>query len=79
MLLCFALVVVQLVNIQFREAPALRASIYNPRNHDLKFDNQRGNIYASDGTLLATSVPSTSGTYKYSRQYPQGSLYSQPT
>jgi peptidoglycan glycosyltransferase len=77
MLLCFALVVVQLVNIQFREAPALRASIYNPRNQDLKFDNQRGNIYASDGTLLATSVPSTSGTYKDSRQYPQGALYSQ--
>jgi peptidoglycan glycosyltransferase len=77
MLLCFGLVVVQLVNIQFREAPALRASPYNPRNQVLKFDNQRGNIYASDGTLLATSVRSTSGSYKYNRQYPQGSLYSQ--
>jgi peptidoglycan glycosyltransferase len=77
MLLCFALVMVQLVNIQFREAPALRASIYNPRNQNLKFDNQRGNIYAADGTLLATSVPATSGPYKYARQYPQGSLYSQ--
>jgi peptidoglycan glycosyltransferase len=77
MLLCFGLIVVQLVNIQFRDAPALRASIYNPRNQVLKYENQRGNIYASDGTLLATSVPATSGSYTYNRQYPQGPLYAQ--
>ncbi len=77
MVLAFSLVVVQLVNIQFAKAPALRQSINNPRNAGKLFDNQRGNIYASDGTLLARSVRPSSGPYHYMRQYPQGSLYSQ--
>ena len=42
------------------------------------YDNQRGNIYASDGTLLAQSVRSASASpFLYLRKYPQGSLYSQ--
>jgi penicillin-binding protein A len=77
MLLCFSLVLVQLVNIQFIKAPALRASPDNPRNEGQQYDNLRGNIYASDGTLLADSVKATGGSYEYTRQYPQGSLYSQ--
>jgi peptidoglycan glycosyltransferase len=75
--LCFGLIVVQLVNIQFVKAPALRASPYNPRNEGQQFDNQRGSIYASDGTLLADSIKATSGNYTYVRQYPGGALYSQ--
>jgi penicillin-binding protein A len=77
MLLCFSLVLVQLVNVQFLRAPALRASSYNPRNISQKYDNDRGDIYAADGTLLADSVKATSGSFEYTRQYPQGSLYSQ--
>jgi len=77
MLLCFSLVLVQLVNVQYVKAPALRASAYNPRNASQKYNNQRGNIYAADGTLLAHSVRAISGSYLYTRQYPQGSLYSQ--
>jgi len=56
---------------------ALASDPKNPRNASLKFDNQRGQILASDGTVLAQSVPATSGSYKYQRVYPQGSLYSQ--
>jgi peptidoglycan glycosyltransferase len=77
MLLCFSLVLVQLVNIQFVKAPALRASADNPRNEGQQYDNLRGSIYASDGTLLADSIKATSGPYEYVRQYPQGALYSQ--
>jgi peptidoglycan glycosyltransferase len=77
MTVCFCLVVIQLVNVQFVKAPALRASPYNPRNVAKVFDNQRGDIYASNGLLLAKSVPATSGIYHYQRQYPQGPLYSQ--
>ena len=77
MVVCFGLVIVQLVNVQVLKAPALRASASNPRNEGKQYNNQRGNIYASDGTLLAESVRSSAGAYHYVREYPQGSLYAQ--
>jgi len=79
LMLCFALLVLQLVNIQVRQAPGLNATPRNPRNAAARFDNQRGDILAANGLLLAQSVPAPKGssTYAYVRQYPQGSLYSQ--
>jgi peptidoglycan glycosyltransferase len=77
MVLCFSAVVIQLVNIQYVEAPALRASRDNPRSGGTAADNLRGNIYASDGTLLAQSIRTSGGSYDYTRRYPEGSLYSQ--
>ena len=78
MIVCLAAVIVQLVNIQLVRGPALRESAANPRNASKVYDNQRGNIYASDGTLLAQSVRSSSASpFLYLRKYPQGSLYSQ--
>jgi penicillin-binding protein A len=78
LLLLLSLVIVQLINIQLVKAPTLQASQYNPRNAGKNLDNQRGNIYASDGTLLARSDPTGSSTsYRFVRTYPQGSLYSQ--
>jgi peptidoglycan glycosyltransferase len=71
MLLCFALVIVQLINIQFRRASTLANSPYNPRVAVKRFDNMRGTIYASDGQVLARSVKATSGAYHYMRQYPE--------
>ncbi|HVA09363.1 MAG TPA: penicillin-binding transpeptidase domain-containing protein [Acidimicrobiales bacterium] len=77
MLICFALVLVQLMNIQFRKANALANSPYNPQIAAKKFDNLRGTITLGDGTVLARSVriSSSSGQYNYKREYPQGSLY----
>ncbi len=80
MVLCFGLIVVQLVNIQFVKAHQLATSPNNPRVAVLKYDNPRGTIYAADGTtVLAKSVATTPGPYKYPysylRQYPQGPLY----
>lgn len=78
MLLCFGLVVFQLVNIQFVKAKALANSPYNPRVSVNHLDNQRGTIYAADGTVLAQSVKSTSvapGSPHYMRVYPQGPLF----
>jgi peptidoglycan glycosyltransferase len=78
MIVCLSAVIVQLVNIQLVRAPALRDSANNPRNSSKVYDNQRGNIYASDGTLLAQSVRSSSASpFLYLRKYPHGSLYSQ--
>jgi peptidoglycan glycosyltransferase len=78
MLLCFGLVVVQLVNIQFVKAKSLADSPYNPRVSKNVLDNQRGTIYAADGTVLAQSVKSTStspDSPHYMRVYPQGPLF----
>lgn len=76
MLLCFALIMIQLVNIQFRRAPALASSPLNPASTAKHFNNFRGSIYASNGALLAYSVKAKSGPYEYQRVYPYGSLYS---
>ena len=79
MVLCFGLVVVQLVNIQLVKAKQLSASPMNPRNAALADENARGDIYAADGTILAQSVPTPPGTtgykYDYVRKYPDGPLY----
>jgi penicillin-binding protein A len=76
--LCFVAVLAQLVNIQFRRATALNATATNPRNTAKRFDNDRGLILASDGSVLARSVPTgaPSGHYQYRRVYPTGPLYS---
>src|ERR1700683_5310465 len=79
MLICFGLVIFQLVNIQFVKAKSLASSPSNPQVAVLANQNGRGAIYAADGTVLAKSVPTPAGTkdyrYNYVRQYPQGPLY----
>jgi peptidoglycan glycosyltransferase len=81
MVACLGLVIVQLVNIQLVRAKSLATSPYNPRVSSQRFNNPRGEILASDGTVLAKSVPTPAGTnpadygYHYVRQYPQGPLY----
>jgi peptidoglycan glycosyltransferase len=78
---CLGLVVFQLVNIQLVKAKQLQTSAYNPRVSQLKNNNARGTIYASDGTVLAKSVRTPAGTnrvdypYDYVRQYPKGPLF----
>ena len=52
LILCFGLVIVQLTNIQFRRASALATSPDNPVNRAPNFDNDRGMIFAADGTPL---------------------------
>jgi penicillin-binding protein A len=79
LVLCFAAVLAQLVNIQLRKATALNASKTNPRNAALLADNNRGLILASTGKILAQSVKAPKGacdTTKYHRVYTTGSLFS---
>ena len=80
LILCFGLVVVQLTNIQFRKASALSTSPSNPVNRVPDFNNQRGEIFAANGKVLADSVrvaPKGSDSYQWQRQYPTGALFSQ--
>ncbi len=79
-ILCFGLVIVQLTNIQFHRASALAHSPGDPVNQVVNLDNERGEIFAADGTVLAQSVrvtPSTPGGFKYVREYPTKSLFAQ--
>lgn len=77
LILCFGLVLVQLVNVQFRQANALNSASANPRQVALKYSQTRGDILAADGSILAESVPTTSGLYKYQRVYPTKELFAQ--
>jgi penicillin-binding protein A len=77
---CFGLVLLQLINVQFGKASALSHSGDNPVNRVPNYDNDRGRIFASDGTLLAESVRVAAPgamTYQFQRRYPTGSLFSQ--
>ncbi|MDE3083381.1 MAG: hypothetical protein KGJ39_08195 [Acidobacteriota bacterium] len=74
-LLLFAAVAAQAINIQYFRAAALDASPLNPRISTASEQYPRGEIVAADGTVLAQSVP-TSGFYRYRRVYPMGSLTS---
>ncbi|MGH9109313.1 MAG: penicillin-binding transpeptidase domain-containing protein, partial [Acidimicrobiales bacterium] len=79
LVLCFAAVLAQLVNVQLRQASALDAASTNPRNASRHLDNFRGTILTSDGTVLARSVPVPNHKptqYEYARTYPGGFLYS---
>lgn len=82
MLLCFAALFVQLNNVQVAKARAYANAKDNPRTADVVADDPRGVIQASDGTVLAESVPAPAGNaygYKYQRKYPQGPLYGEIT
>ena len=69
MVICFVALFVQLNNIQIVKAHALATSSNNPRVLALQRNDPRGDILSADGIVLASSVPSTSGYYKYQRVY----------
>lgn len=78
MLLCFAVLFVQLNNIQVAKAHQYATAKGNPRITGTVAQDPRGIIQAADGTVLAQSVPAPANNaygYKYQRQYPQGSLF----
>ncbi|HEX3794642.1 MAG TPA: hypothetical protein VHV57_09085, partial [Acidimicrobiales bacterium] len=76
LIVCFVLVLLQLVNIQVRKASSLNASAENPRNLAKQFDNDRGTIRAANGTVLARSVKiDHPTTYQYRRTSPTGTLF----
>ena len=69
MVLCFVALFVQLNNIQILKAHALATSPNNPRVIQVDRNDPRGDILSADGVVLASSVPSTTGYYKYQRVY----------
>lgn len=73
-LLLFAALAVQSLNIQFFRAKALDSSPINPRLYAASLTATRGDIIAADGTILARSITLGSGQNLFKRVYPLGSL-----
>jgi peptidoglycan glycosyltransferase len=71
MLVCFGALFVQLNNIQVAKAKKYATNAANPRIRAEQYSQPRGDIIASNGVTLATSVlaPKGSGLYKYERVY----------
>ncbi len=67
--LCFIALFLQLNNVQVLKANSLANSPNNPRVVAVQHSQPRGSILSSDGVMLASSVPTTSGSYKYKRVY----------
>jgi penicillin-binding protein A len=83
MVLCFGVLFLQLNNVQVAKAKKYADDPANPRISAELYTQPRGEIVASDGTVLAQSVlsPPGSGLYKYQRVYPAATakLFSQIT
>jgi peptidoglycan glycosyltransferase len=79
-LLCFVAVFVQLNNLQVVQAHKYATAPGNPSVIAARYNETRGTITSSDGTILANSVKAPKGsTYAYQRQYPTGPLFGQIT
>jgi len=74
-LLCFGVLLAQLTNIQVRQAHQYATNPNNPAVIAQRFDQPRGIIQSANGVVLAESVPATSGSYEYQREYPDGPLF----
>ena len=69
MIVCFAALFVQLNHIQILDANSLANNPENPHVKLVARSQPRGDILSADGVVLASSVPSKGGTYKYQRVY----------
>jgi peptidoglycan glycosyltransferase len=76
MLLLFAILIGTSGYLQYWHASALNKSVLNPRLAAASQSSPRGDILASDGTVLAHSVPSGDSYFPWKREYPLGRLMS---
>ena len=75
MVVCFLALFLQLNNVQIKNGKSYANNPSNPSVVAAKYDQPRGIIQSSDGVVLAQSVRSHGGSYKYVRQYPLGALF----
>lgn len=78
LLVLFAVLFLQLNNLQVLQASKLSNASGNIRKTLDDYSRPRGTIQTADGVVVAKSTPTTD-QYKYQRQYPEGPLYSQIT
>jgi peptidoglycan glycosyltransferase len=78
-LVMFLILLVDVNYLQAVQAPSLANRPLNDRTEYQQSQVQRGNIVTADGVTIATSTPSTSGTFKWQRSYPGGPAYAPVT
>jgi cell division protein FtsI/penicillin-binding protein 2 len=78
-LLMFAVLLLNVNYLQAFQADGLTTKPSNVRAFEQQFQQQRGEIVAADGTVLAKSVATKNAIYKFQRVYPNGPLYSTVT
>jgi peptidoglycan glycosyltransferase len=78
LIVCFAVVFVQLNRIQVFNAKTLNDNPQNTRQVVRDFTRPRGDVITADGVVVAQSVPSND-RYQWLRQYPTKELFGQVT
>jgi peptidoglycan glycosyltransferase len=78
-LLMFIVLLLNVNYLQVFQADGLTTKPSNVRAFEQQFQQQRGQIVAADGTVLAKSVATNNAIYKFQRQYPHGPLYAPVT
>jgi peptidoglycan glycosyltransferase len=82
MVVCFLALLLQLNNVQVKNAHKYATSPFNPAVNAAKFNQPRGIIQSADGVVLAQSVAVKNpcrSCYKFVRQYPLGPLFAHIT
>lgn len=79
LLVLYVALFVQLNVLQVGRREALDSHPLNNRQTIRDFNRPRGPIITADGVVVARSVPTTGGQYKYQREYPAGTLFSNVT
>jgi len=75
MMVLTLLLMANITYTQVIDASTYQSDPHNKRQVELQLSQQRGQILASDGTVLANSQP-TNDSLKYQRMYPNGPMYS---
>ncbi len=75
----FVVLMLNVNYLQAFQADSLTGKPSNVRAFEQQFQQQRGEIVAADGTVLARSVATKNAIYKFQRQYPNGPLYAPVT
>jgi len=78
-LLLFVILLVNVNYLQAFQADSLTSKPSNVRAFEQQFLQQRGQIVAADGTVLAKSVARKNSVFKFQRRYPHGRLYATVT
>jgi peptidoglycan glycosyltransferase len=80
LLVCYAILFIQLNNWQVAKRDDLRANPLNNRESIREFDASRGPIVTADGVVIAETVEidvekREPGGFRYQREYPTGNLF----
>jgi peptidoglycan glycosyltransferase len=80
LMVCFAVLFVQLTRLTVIDADNLNDNPNNTREILRDFNQPRGTISTADGEVIARSVPSAPGDpFELQREYPEGPLFAQLT